>query len=146
MGKDEHSDAGGNFELRSRQAPTHPVAKHKTSRNLLNSDTKIYQKTPKSTKNTKIYQKNTKNQPKTIQPRYKPKLKKLCHLFFLSKKIKGQRILKHVPRINGGLNLRYHLLAWGQKDKLFTNKSTVPTHAGVSRYTCYWQLHLGDNK
>ena len=41
-------------------------------------------------------------------------------------------------------DLMYHLLAWGQKDKLFTFKSTVATHAGVSRYTGYWQLHLGD--
>ena len=41
-------------------------------------------------------------------------------------------------------HLMYHLLGWGQKDKLFTFKSTVATHARVSRYTGYWQLHLGD--
>ena len=125
-----------------RRPPT--LAKHKTSRNLLNSDTKIYQKTPKSTKNTKIYQKNTKNQPKTIQPRYKPKLKKLCHLFFFVKKDKRATDSEACAAYKWRLNLRYHLLAWGQKDKLFTNKSTVATHSGVSRYTGYWQLHLGD--
>ena len=145
MGKDEHSDAGGNFELRSRQAPTHPVAKHKTSRNLLNSDTKIYQKTPKSTKNTKNYQKTPKS-TKNHSAKVQAKTQKIVPPLFFVKKDKRATDSEACAAYKWRLNLRYHLLAWGQKDKLFTNKSTVPTHAGVSRYTCYWQLHLGDNK
>ena len=105
-----------------------------TSSILTQKSTKKHQNQPKTPK-------STKKTPKINQKPFSH-----CATYFFVKKDKRATDSEACAAYKWRLNLRYHLLAWGQKDKLFTNKSTVPTHAGVSRYTCYWQLHLGDNK
>ena len=113
-----------------------------TSSILTQKSTKKHQNQPKTPKSTKKHQKSTKNHSAKVQA----KTQKIVPPLFFVKKDKRATDSEACAAYKWRLNLRYHLLAWGQKDKLFTNKSTVPTHAGVSRYTCYWQLHLGDNK